>query len=138
MANYAGCTKSNEFKIKTGMEEFARKIFDEALSEDTIYVDFSEKDGALYCSFSCYGDIFGLSEDFYGEDIKDDYDACIDDFVDELQKVVAEDSSAIIVDAGNEKLRYVGGGAYVITSNHVEYLNIWDVANNKAQELLKK
>lgn len=62
----------------------------------------------------------------------------MDLFLKELQKIVSEDSYILIVDAGNEKLRYVGGGAYVVTSTDIRYMNIWDVAKRKAEELIKK
>lgn len=123
------------------MEEYAKNILSSVCSEDELYFDFDKnEDGFTFCSFCCYGNIYGLPDNWTesNQDSDEYEDADMDLFLEELQKIVSEDSYILIVDAGNEKLRYVGGGAYVVTSTDISYMNIWDVAKRKAEELIKK
>lgn len=49
---------------------------------------------------------------------------------------VAEDDAVIIMESGNEKLRYVTGCATIITSKGVDGVDVVDIAIQKARELL--
>lgn len=64
----------------------------------------------------------------------DEYNAMID----ELQKIVDKDSAIIIIDAGHEKLRFVGGGSLVITNKDAVYIDIEDIAIKTAKKMLIK
>lgn len=141
MANYMGCTKSNSFKLKECMEEYAKNILSSVYSGDELYFEFGKnEDGFTFCSFCCYGEIYGLPDNWTesNQDSDEYEDADMDLFLKELQKIVSEDSYILIVDSESEKLGCVGGGAYVVTSTDISYMNIWDVAKRKAEELIKK
>lgn len=105
-------------------------------SEDTVEL-FEEKDknGNPVFGFGCYSGISGVKN---AQD--DDDDACdesaYDEFIEELQKCIADDDAVIILESGNEKLRYVTGSAEIITSQEVGYLSIIDLATKKAAEML--
>lgn len=49
---------------------------------------------------------------------------------------MADDDAVIIMESGAEKLRYVAGLATVITSNDCEYLDIGQLAVQKASSML--
>ena len=142
MANYECTTVSNEFKIKEGMEVYAKQIFENISSENgiesNIYYDKDLK--SLYGYFCCYGCISGLSSEFY-----EDSDVAVDNDDDEydyeivakeLQKIVTDDSFISIMEVGNEKLRYVAAGSWIITSTHIEYVDLQTEIYNKAKNLL--
>ena len=67
----------------------------------------------------------------------DDFEDCdYDEFVNGLSELVAEDDAIIILESGNEKLRYVTGCALVITSKDSEYMEIDALAAQRAAEML--
>jgi hypothetical protein len=81
--------------------------------------------------FGLYGTISGIP-DSEGELDDDSYDR----FVYGLQACVAEGDAILIIEAGHEKLRSVGGGVTIITSEKIDYVDLKDCARSKAQELL--
>ena len=50
---------------------------------------------------------------------------------------VADDDAILIFEAGHEKLRYVGGGVLIITSEGHEFIDLHEEAFKKAQQLLR-
>lgn len=138
MANYCCATRTNYFRVKD--PDAFRSFMDKVLcSEDTIDV-WEEKgaDGVLRFGFGCYGSVLGIGIDSnQTEDACDYYDDfSYDDFVNGLSNLVADDDAIIILESGNEKLRYVVGCATVVTSKAVDYLAIEDVAVSCARKLL--
>jgi hypothetical protein len=104
--------------------------------EDTVEL-FEEKDsnGKTIFGFGTYGGIAGLANASEDEEEFCD-DTAYDEFINGLQECVADDDAVIILEAGNEKLRYVIGSATIITSVTYEYLDITSLAIDKAAELL--
>lgn len=124
MANCYGNTKSNDFKV-TDVDAF-NKLCEGLSAEDEIYVEADKETGV--CSVACYGSL-----DFYNE-ANDEYE--IDEFYNRLSEIIAPGEKAIFVEVGNEKLRYVGGGAYVVTTGQVEYVDLESAALAKGDEML--
>ena len=83
--------------------------------------------------FGIYGGISGLRDSDDG-DIDDD--SSYDDFIDQLQASVADGDAIIILESGNEKMRYVIGAATIITSSDYEYMDITNLAVKQAAEML--
>lgn len=141
MANYCCALRTNYFRVKDP-EKFRKFMQSVVTTEDTIDVweDANSRTGETEFGFGCYGSICGLpvyensennSEDeVYWEDC--DYDA----FVNGLSELVAEDDAIIILESGNEKLRYVVGQAQVITSRGVDFIDIGTAAAESAAKLL--
>ena len=130
MANYCCAVRTNYFHVNDpdGFKQFMDKVYG---CEDAVDVwEEKDKDGETVFGFGCYGAIAGL----VGDDDEDDceYDA----FVDGLQKYVADDDAIIIMESGNEKLRYVIGSATIITSKKYEYLDIASLAAARAAEII--
>lgn len=116
MANYCCAVRTNYFRVKDA-GKFRTFFENVAGCEDSVKL-WEEKadDGSVLFGFGCYGGIFGIRDD---EDEDADYDVAYDDFIDGLQKHVAEDDAVIILEAGNEKLCYLTGHATIITSDTV-------------------
>ena len=135
MANYCCTIRTNYFHVKD--EEKFRALMNRAYGyEDNI--EFWEKrdaNGNTVFGFGVYGGISGLRNS--GADEDDDYDeSSYDEFLDGLQECVADDDAIIILEAGNEKMRYIIGAATIITSSNRAYLDIEDLAKQKASEFL--
>lgn len=131
MANYCCVVRTNYFHVKD--DEAFRSLMNTVQgSENTISVwEENDNDGKILFGFGTYGGIAGIvtPED---EDSEGDYDA----FIDRLQELVADDDAIIIFEAGNENLRYVIGSATVITSTNYQYLNITNLAEKTASQML--
>ena len=131
MANYCCTIRTNYFHVKD--EGKFLELMDQVQgSEDQIKL-FQEKgpDGKNVFGFGLYGGIAGVAND---EGDMDDHSYV--EFINRLQKCVADDDAVIIMESGAEKLRYVVGSATVITSNDCEYLNIDQLAAQKASSML--
>lgn len=128
MANYECAIRTNYFHVNDGnaFEEFMNTVY----GEDKIYIF---KKGDMY-GFGCYGGISGLMNSKDEED--DECESSYNEFIDGLQKHVVEGDSVIIMEAGNEKLRYVLGSVCVVTSNKIKYMDTMDLAIDIARELL--
>ena len=133
MANYYCATRTNYFRVKN--EGRFLELMDNVCSgEDEVQV-WSETDaeGTKRFGFGAYDNIRGihLTDD---EDDDPDYDA----FITALQDCVADDDAIIIIEAGHEKLCYVGGEALIVTSKSHKYLNLIDGAVGIARDMLEK
>ena len=132
MANYSCTIRTNYFRVKD--EDSFRELMSRVYgSEDSVDI-FERRDnnGTLYFGFGCYGGIGGLRNAASDED--DDADeSAYDEFLDKLQKCVAEDDAIIIFEAGSEKLRYVTGEATIITSTDYKFFNIIQAAKKEAE-----
>lgn len=137
MANYYSTTRTNYFRVKDpdAFRDFMKTVWS---SEDSVQVWEERKgykDDVPRYGFGCYSEILGIGvgePDTYGLFYDYDYEA----FCQRLSEFVAEDDAIIIMEAGNEKLRYVVGTATVITSTSVEFLNLSDLAVKSAAKML--
>lgn len=135
MANYCCATRTNYFHVKDP-EAFQRFMDGVVSCEDSVSVwSETDRDGDLVFGFGCYSPILGVKPEDADQDADFDYD--YDEFVNGLADHVAEDDAIIILESGNEKLRYLVGSAMVITSKQSEYLDIATVAAEAAAEMLK-
>jgi hypothetical protein len=131
MANYYCVMRTNYFRVKDE-EKFLELMENVCSGEDELQI-WSETDaeGAKRFGFGAYDSIRGIN--LQGDQDEDpDYDA----FITALQDCVADDDAIIIMEAGHEKLCYVGGSAEVITSQGHDYINITDSAVKMAKEML--
>lgn len=138
MANYCCTVRTNYFQVKNP-KEFRQFMNTVCGSEDSVELwERTAEDGTLHFGFGCYGGIAGvipvdengkLDEDY---DVSDAYDA----FLAGLQKHVAENDAVIIMEVGNEKLRYLSGNAAIITSTKVDFVDLEFTAMQKASEVL--
>lgn len=134
MANYYGATRTNYFHVKDA-NAFRSLMSNVYADEDEIDV-WEEKDGNgdTVFGFGCYGSILGIRPD--GTTDNEDFDYDYEGFTKGLSKCVADDDAIIILEAGHEKLRYLVGGAMVITSKASMYYDIADIAQLRASEAL--
>ena len=129
MANYYATIRTNYFAV-TDEVKF-RKIIDSCSAEDTIHIlENIAPDGTKTFGFGCYGYISGIHADADEEDM-DETD--LDAFYFALQSVLAEGDAIIIMEVGNEKLRYLIGVCTVITRSDIQGVDV----SNKALDLVR-
>ncbi len=132
MANYECATRTNYFHVKDA-ERFKAFMQNVCGSEDEVDLwERQDAGGNTVFGFGCYGGIAGLKNS--DGEIDDD---SFDNFIAELQKHIADDDAVILLEAGNERLRYVTGGATVITGKECLYLDAESLAVQKAREQLE-
>lgn len=135
MANYMSTTRTNYFRVKDP-EAFRTFMATVEGTEGSVEL-WEEKDnnGNLVFGFGTYGSLSGICDvGEAGTDVTSEPD--YEEFINGLQDHVAEDDAVIILEAGNEKLRYVVGSATIVTSRDCEYLNITDLAVSRVSALL--
>lgn len=135
MANYCCTIRTNYFHVKDAdaFREFMSRVYG---SEDSVELwEEKDKNGETVFGFGVYGGISGVRNS--SDDDDEDFDeTAYDEFIDGLQKHVRSDDAVIILESGNEKMRYVIGSATIITSDGYEYRNITDYAVERASKRL--
>lgn len=133
MANYCCITRTNYFHVKDpdAFCEFMKRV----IAEDSVDVwEEKDSDGSPVFGFGCYGSIFGVNMQPNNDD---DCECDWEEFVHGLSDHVADDDAVIIMESGNEKMRYIVGSASVVTSTDYEYMDIASLAVKKASQMLK-
>ena len=125
MANYYASSRTNYFRV-TDEKEY-KNLFQNLIAESGVYDFTKEIDGVVYHAFGAYDAV-----DYKNGD--DDYD--FDEFLNSLQKIIAEDDAFIYMESGCEKLRYITGCAIIVTKDKIETVDIRRDALNKAREML--
>ena len=135
MANYCCTVRTNYFHVKD--EGKFRELMSRVCGcEDRVELwEKIDPDGKSVFGFGVYGGIAGLRNAQDEEDCDID-ESSYDEFVDGLQGCVADDDAIIIMEVGNEKMRYVVGSATIITSKEYRYMDISELATSKAAEML--
>lgn len=131
VANLYDVSRTNLFKV-TDVDKFV-ELMDRANSgESELYLFM---DQAPRVGFGLYDSLRGFAapedaadEEEYGEDVEP--------FLEELGKLIAPGDACILTCAYHEKLRAVGGYAYIVTPERVEYLSLQDMAIRQAREML--
>lgn len=144
MANYYGTTRSEEFLVID--KEKAENILNSIETDGDMHFNITDTDtpGIYKCWFGSTGCISGIAPNYTNspkENMDEDMEEDVADFnfmVDELQSILADGSTLIIVDIGYEKLRYVGGGCLVASKHHAEYIDILDEGKKLSKKLLEK
>ena len=133
MANYCCTIRTNYFHVKNEAE--FRSLMEQVYgSEDAVEVWKKQDDeGNTTFGFGCYGGIAGIRDMDEDDDLEE---TAFDRFLEKLQQCVAENDAIIILEAGNEKMRYVVGTALILTNKACEYLDIAELAEKRAAELL--
>lgn len=133
MANYTCNVRSNYFHIKDAEE--ARKVL--ALikgTEDDVKVwEETDDAGNPIFAFGCYGGLTGIDEG-----LEEDYEPeeAYYQMVERLQSILVEDDAIIIMEVGNEKLRYLVGHASVITTHRIDEISLASAAIEMARNRL--
>lgn len=137
MANYCACVRTNYFRVTD--EEKYKKLY-KGLSADYEIYDFTKTDPdtkEIYHGFGAYSTIdYYPCGDPFSEDAEDE-EPNLDMFLNEIQKIIHPDDAMIIIEVGNEKLRYLVGSATVVTKNGISGTDIEFEAITIAQNLLK-
>lgn len=150
MADYNERTRTNRFHVTN--EDRYQELFGRLKGNEDGIKDFTitDEDGRLFHGFGSASTV-----DYYPEPncanckyaegcgkTEDDKEECeaadFDEFVSEMQKILPEDETMIIITSGYEKLRYLTGGALVISRTETAWKDINDWAIEKAKEMVGK
>lgn len=136
MANYECVTRSNYFRVKD--PEAFRRFMSRVYGSNKVNLwEQKDKEDRLVFGFGLFGGIGGYaSEETADDDDLEEY-TDYDLFLDGLQQHVAADDAVIIVEGGNETLRYIIGSAVVVTRSAIEYFDVTNLATKRAAELLE-
>ena len=135
MATYGCATRTNYFRVKD--EETFRDLMARVNSEDCSVWEKNNDSGQKFFGFGGYGSINGVrpkgsNDDDYDEDCGYEIDA----FLNELAECVADDDAVLLFEAGHEKLRYVTGFVYVVTSKDVKCIDLKYAGKDLAKSML--
>ena len=143
MADYHAKIRTNCFAVTDEMK-FRNIISSCSANDEIIIFDEKQDDGSKKYGFYCFGSIYGLPETedndtAVNSEESSEYEDCdysYDLFTQALQEIIPDDEAVIIIEIGNEKMRYLVGRCTVITRNDVKYGDIVSVAEKLAQEML--
>lgn len=130
MANYNSTYRTNYFTVTD--EAKYKELFSRLTGEDL--EDFSGVDNnGPYHGFG------GYNGTYYDLDGSREYDGDIEDFLEDLSKILPEDDAVIYTEVGNNKLQHVSGYSLVATKKEgVKCVDLYDAAKNLAKECLEK
>ena len=134
MSSYGCAIRTNYFHVKdaAAFKDFMKLVYG---GEDSIeLLEKQDTNGKPTFMFCCYNGIAGLVTSSDDNDF--DTETAYDEFIDGLQKHVADDDAIIIFEAGNEKLRYVVGQAEIITSDSYSFISLKAEAVKRAASVL--
>lgn len=134
MANYNQLYRTNYFHIK---DEYDFKEFlNHIVAEDMELFTKTDEEGCKIFGFGGSGSILGYFNDTLTLDDYEDYENAFDRFLKGLQTHVENDDAIILMNIGNEKLRYVDSDIIIITSNKIKDFNMHSVALNATKVML--
>ena len=135
MANYC-CTVRSSYFYVTDEEKYKELMKHIITCEDSLECwDEKKKDGRIAHAFGCYDQILGYID--YPEawgDYENHVDPDYDYFLQKLSEIIAPDSACVIMQAGNEKLRYVDGFVDVVMHNKVKCEGLESIARDILEE----
>ncbi len=150
MANYKERTRTNYFHVTD--EKRYQELFGRLKGEEDKVLDFTKTDeyGRLFHGFGSNSTV-----DYYPEpncanckyaeecgkteDCKEECEAAdFDEFVSEMQKILPEDETMIVITSGYEKLRQLTGTALVVSRTETAWKDINNWAIEKAKEMVGK
>lgn len=114
MANYCSATRSSYFLV-TDKEKYQEIMRHVVTDEEPLDLWCKEDDntGNFLHAFGGYSSILGYVENLQAFKAGDE-DPSYDAFLEKLSGVIAPGSACVIMQAGNEKLRYVDGFVDVV------------------------
>lgn len=136
MANYYCSVRTNYFHVKDpeAFREFMQTVVG---NEGSIHIwEETDLNGDPTFGFGCYGAVLGVATDGTDgdEEYEEEYD--FEEFIFQLSEHVAPDDAVIMIEVGNEKLRYLVGSALIVTEYDHEYLDLSTLAVERAAQML--
>jgi hypothetical protein len=130
MANYYGQARTNYFRVKD-VEAFVAEM--SKLPVEVITHEDKEAGDTFYGFMDSNQDGGGLSWTYWDDDTEDEIEI---NWIDILQRHVAPGWSAILMEVGSEKYRYLNAYAIVVTESGYKELNLESLAGDIARDEL--
>jgi len=115
MANFYATARSNYFRVKD------YDAFEKAL--EPVGIEIVRKDDMVMVHPD-YANDSGWPSCYYDDET---YEEVSFDIVDVIQKHIAEGECAVLIQVGNEKLRYLDGFSMAITSDEIVSINLVNI-----------
>jgi hypothetical protein len=131
MANYYGQARTNYFRVKDA-EAFVAEM--SKLPVEVITHEDKEAGDTFYGFMDSNDDGSGLPWSTWDDDTEDEIEI---NWIDVLQRHVAPGWSAILMEVGSEKYRYLNAYAVVVTESGYKELNLEELAHEVAHNELK-
>ena len=130
MADYFSVTRTSRFRVtdEDKFRQLLKKLISWGPLGDEVFVSETKEGGDTYFVLCTEGDF-----EYEVDPDNDDWD--IEVFYKELQEIIHPDDVYIEWSQGNEKFRYFGASAVIITKDRIEYLNFSDTIGNAVREL---
>lgn len=121
MANYCSVTRSSYFYV-TDEEKYKELMAHIITYEDSLKCwEEKKENGKIAHAFGCYSYILGYINDVVAwENYENDEDPDYDDFLQKLSEIIAPGSACVIMQSGNDKLRYVDGFVDIVMPGKVK------------------
>ena len=134
MANYHCAVRTNRFRVidENQFMEYMKRVEVDG-GEITILKDRDSSGSPIY-GFSANGLILGVS-DYSEESVSIDEDM-YDNFIAGLQEIVSDDDAIIILEVGFSNTDDLSSTATIVTTFDTDYIDLQDVASDRAIELL--
>ena len=129
MADYIATARTNYFRVTD--EQKYQKLFKGLVSDNQLFDFTKEENGIVFHAFGSYGWISYET----GQDDGESNDG-FDFFLEELQQILPDDEAFVYQEIGHEKLRYVTGGAVVVTSKVIKQLGLDTLVKDTIETLL--
>lgn len=131
MANYYGQARTNYFRVKDS-EAFLAEM--SKLPVEVIAHEDKEAGDTFYGFMDSNDDGSGLPWSTWDDDTEDEIEI---NWIEVLQRHVAPGWSAILMEVGSEKYRYLNAYALVVTESDYKELNLEELAHEFARNELK-
>ena len=136
MSTYNCAIRTNYFRVKD--EDVFMQLMNRVYTGSEVPVKVFSKvcdDNVKQFAFGCLHEIAGV------KNAKDDTDpenneSSYDEFISGLQDCVVDDDAIILYQSGHEKLCSVAAYAEIITAKDYQFLNLFDLADQKAASIL--
>jgi hypothetical protein len=126
MANYIGAIRSSYFKVKD--PKAFKEWFDRMPTQLELWTETDKESDATLYGFGGYDSLPSIR---YNEETDEDEDIF---FLEGLQEHIDEGWAAIIQEAGREKLRYLIGYVWTVTSEEMEFYDPLALAEESLKE----
>lgn len=130
MANYYGQARTNYFRVKDA-EAFLAEM--STLPVQVITDEHKDTGETLYGFMDDNPDGAGLSWSTWDDDAEDETEV---NWIDILGRHIAPGWSAILMEVGSEKYRYLNAYAVVVTETGFKELNLENLAHDVARDQL--
>lgn len=136
MSTYNCAIRTNYFRVndEDAFMQLIERVYTGSNETVKVFSKIGDNEVKLY-AFGCLHEIAGVKNAKDDEDPENN-ESSYDEFISGLQDCVADDDAIILYQSGHEKLCCVAAYAEIITAKDYQFLNLFDLADQKAASML--